>query len=53
MEITYKEASSAIKSKAQLYNLLSSLYYLPDPSSKAVTRDYLLNYTYDPIPTFL
>ena len=53
MELTYKEVTSTIKSKTQLYNILSTLYYLPDPSSKAVTRDYLLNYTYEPIPIFV
>jgi len=53
MEITLSEAAKSIKTKGHFYNILSRLYYLPDFSSKAITKDYLLKYTFEPIPIFV
>jgi len=53
MEASFKEITSVIKNKPHLYSLLSSEYYLPDPSSKAITKEYLIKYSEKPIPIFV
>ena len=41
-----------IKSKKDIYNMLSKQYCLPKFHSKAINRIYLDQYSYDPIPIF-
>ena len=42
-----------IKSKKDIYNMLSKQYYLPKFHSKAITRSYLHQYSYHPISIFM
>ncbi len=46
------DVNSKIKTKLQLYNILSKKYYLPKLSSKAITKRYLMKYTENPIPVY-
>jgi len=41
------------KKKKKLYNILANLYYLSDETSKAISRDYLVKYAFDPLPIFV
>ena len=44
MQISTSELGLKIKSSLQLYNILAKAYYLPEYTSKAITREYLLRY---------
>lgn len=44
MKSSYQELAIKIKNKAQLYDVLAKIYYLPDQTCRAITKDYLLNY---------
>ncbi len=53
MEITYQEIKKSVKNKQQMYGILAKEYYLPDFNSKAISNDYMLQYTYAQIPIFV
>ena len=44
METNYQELSIKIKNKAQFYDILSKIFYLPNFNSRAITKDYLYKY---------
>ena len=46
MQSSCQELSVKVKNKSQLYDILSKIYYLPDLSSRAATKEYFLKYVY-------
>ena len=48
-EITLQNLKNKLKSKAQLYEFLSSMYQLPSFNSKAISPPYLKAYLISPI----
>ena len=52
MQANSTDLGVKVKSMLQLYNILAKDYYLPDFSSKAITKDYLLKYCAQTISIF-
>ena len=46
MQLSSKEAGLKVKSLSQLYNVLSQVYYLPERTSKSISKTYLLSYCF-------
>lgn len=52
MALTTREIQEKVKNVTQLYHIIAKEYYLPDLSSKAITKDYLLKYILKDCPIF-
>ena len=46
MQLSSKEAGLKVKSLSQLYNVLSQVYYLPERTSKFISKTYLPFYCF-------
>ena len=52
MQTSSSELSTKIKTKFQLYGILSKSYYLPEFKSRSINRGYLIKYCLINIPIF-
>lgn len=52
MQTTSQEISLKVKTKKQLYEILAKKFYLPKYESRAISRNYLLNFILKDIPIF-